>query len=76
MTTLKKPNLGVIADLTGAATDYEKRVWEKTVDDHVKRIRILDQNIGKLYNVVWGQCTRAMQDEMKTWDEWDKVEAT
>ena len=76
VTTLQKPDLGVIADLGGVPTEYEKQAWQEKVKDHVKRIRILDQNIGKLYNVVWGQCTRAMQDEMKTWDDWDVVETT
>ena len=70
---LRKPDLGTIADPAPGANRYEIRKWEKKVDEHIKRENCLDRNIAKLYNLVWGQCTQAMQAEMKTYDNWDTI---
>ena len=58
---------------TNTATALERRIWEKEVDNYVKRKAQLDMNIGKLFSLIWGQCSPAMQAEVKTSNAWDNV---
>lgn len=46
-------------DQTNASAS-EKRIWEKQIDQYVKRLDQLEENIRTLYSIVWGQCTDAL----------------
>ena len=41
------------------------RIWEKTVDEHVKRTLYLEENIKSLYSLVWGQCTDVVRQKVE-----------
>jgi len=43
----------------------EKRIWEEKIKLHVKRDMTLEEGVQKLYSVVWGQCTDAMQARLE-----------
>lgn len=59
------PNILIPSDPASGATLTEKRIWEKQVDQYVKRMDQLGTNITALYSLVWGQCTDAMQAKVK-----------
>ena len=44
----------------------EKRIWEKEVDDSVKRRSILKDNLKSLYSLIWGQCTPPMKAKIES----------
>jgi hypothetical protein len=35
----------------------EKRIWEKQVDEYVRKDSYLTENLKALYSLIWGQCT-------------------
>jgi hypothetical protein len=43
----------------------EIRIWEKRVDDYVKRDTILKENIKTTYSLIWGQCTDLMRQKIE-----------
>jgi hypothetical protein len=54
-------------DLAYNATAIKRRIWEKRVDEYVKRDVKLNKNIKKLYTLVYGQCrgfTRANTESL------------
>ena len=57
------------------ATRTENRIWEKEVDEHVKRITYLKENIKTLCSLVWGQCTDIMQQRVEATDRFDAMSA-
>ena len=60
-TKISKPE--DINQKTGNAT--AKRIWEKEMDEYVKRSGIYKSNTKKLYSVVWGQCSPVLQARME-----------
>ena len=50
------------------STRTEERIWEKEVDEFVKRSTYLKENIKTLYSLVWGQCTDIMQQKVEATD--------
>jgi hypothetical protein len=42
-------------DLQTEATSTKFRIWEKKLDEYVKRYTILEQNIKKTYSLICGQ---------------------
>ena len=47
------------------ATRTQVRIWEKQVDEFVKRGTNRDENIKTLYSLVWGQCTDIMRQKIE-----------
>ena len=47
-------------------TQTEERIWQREVDDYVKRVSTLERNLENLYSLIWLQCEPAMQDKIKT----------
>ena len=41
------------------------RIWEKMVDEHVRRISYLEENIKSLYSLVWGQCSDVVRQKVE-----------
>ena len=52
-------------------TDTEKRIWEKEVDEYMKRRSVLNLNIRTLYSLVWGQCTDAFRARIEARSDYD-----
>jgi hypothetical protein len=55
------PTIAQPLDPAVNATLAETKIWEKKLDQYVKRIDQRETNIQTLYSLVWGQCTDAMQ---------------
>jgi len=51
----------------------KKAIWQEEIKGYVKRKGILDENIKKLYLIVWGQCSNAVQSELESLQEHSDV---
>lgn len=63
--------------------DYEEgagrtaiRIWEKSVDEHVRRMSQLTENIKTLYSLVWGQCSDVVRQKAESHDLFAATSAT
>ncbi|KAI2491042.1 Reverse transcriptase (RNA-dependent DNA polymerase) [Fragilaria crotonensis] len=50
------------------ASETRKRMWAKEVDDYMKRIGALAENVRAMYSLVWGQCSDIMQQKIEACD--------
>ena len=64
------PTLLAPTEYGSSATMTEKRVWEKQVDQYVKKLDQLKENIRTLYSVIWGQCTEAMKAKVESMSDY------
>jgi len=53
------------SDPPAGATRTQECIWEKQVDEYVKRSNYLNENIKTLYSLVWAQCTDVMQQKVE-----------
>jgi hypothetical protein len=49
------------------ATRTDIRIWEKNVNDYVKRKMILSENIKTAYSLIWGQCSDVMRQKVEAY---------
>ena len=70
---LSRPTLTPPEDHAEGAGKTEVRIWEKTVDEHVKRIIHLDENIRTLYSLVWGQCSDVVRQKVEANKEFEDI---
>ena len=49
-----------------AQSDSKKWRWHKDLERHIKQVSDLDDNKASLYGLIWGQCTNALQEVIKT----------
>ena len=47
------------------ATATKRRIWEKRVDEYVKRTTYMTENIKSIFSLVWGQCTDIMRQKVE-----------
>jgi hypothetical protein len=66
---LVAPKPGNIDLVTIIATD--KRIWEKRVDEYVKRDIRLTENCENLYSLILGQCTEYMKFMLESLLDYD-----
>jgi hypothetical protein len=59
--TLAMPAMTVPADPADGATRSQERMWEKKIDEHVKRELTLEENMRTLYTLMWEQCTKIVR---------------
>ena len=52
------------------------RIWEKEVDEFVKRKTAYTRNKQALYMIIWGQCSDTMQARPRSLDKFAKIEST
>ena len=71
LSTLAKPT-----DPPADANRTDTRIWEKTVDEHVKQRLRLDENMKTLYSLVWGQCTDIMRQKLEAHESFAGVSST
>ena len=63
---LSQPTWTEPADPLEGATRTQVRIWEKDVDEFVKRKNYFNENAKTAYSLVWGQCTDAMRAQLET----------
>jgi hypothetical protein len=44
------------------------RIWEKQVDEYIKRDSYLEENLKTVYSLMWGQCTDIMRQHLDALD--------
>ena len=50
------------------ATKAQTRIWEKRLDEHVKRMNTYVDNMKTLYSVIWAQCTDDLRAKLEARD--------
>jgi hypothetical protein len=70
---LQRPVLAIPADPSPTATESEKRIWLKRIDEFVKREAQLESNMTSAYSVVWGQCTDAIIAKLEARDNHEEI---
>lgn len=76
MEHLTRPTLDEPSDPPEDATRTQLRIWEKKVDEFVKRETYLDENLKTLYSLVWGQCTDIMRQMIESLEGFEKMSVT
>ena len=71
--SLKKPEFEMPSDPIDGASKTMERIWEKTVDEFVKRSTHLEENMKTLYSLVWGQCTDIMRQKLDAHESFAEV---
>jgi hypothetical protein len=66
--TLTRPTAAV-PDKEGKVDDMSKLITDKMVNEYVRQLTTLHQNILTLYSLVWGQCTDAMRQRVEALKE-------
>jgi len=74
--TLKLPIMTIPVDPPENANRTETRIWEKTVDEHVKQSSKLRENMKTLYSLIWGQCTDIMRQKVEAHETFACVSST
>jgi hypothetical protein len=73
---LDKQILTLPSDPPSTATKTETRIWEKEVDEYVRKKSHLKENLIPLYSLIWGQCTNVMQARIEALKQHDKMSNT
>ena len=74
--SLAMPTITTPADPPDNASKSETRIWEKLIDEHVKRITYLNENMKTLYSLVWGQCTDIMRQKVEANNSFETISKT
>eukprot|EP00978_Attheya_sp_CCMP212_P006410 scaffold14562_cov45-Attheya_sp.AAC.2 len=76
---LKIPTLAMpkaaVADTDGKVDPMAKLISERMVNEYVRQLTTLNQNICTLYSLVWGQCTDAMRQRVEALKDFSVVHA-
>jgi hypothetical protein len=70
---LALPILTLPADPADDTSKTLTRIWEKEVDEYVKRKTYLSDNMQTVYSLVWGQCTDVMRQKIEALAVYDKL---
>jgi hypothetical protein len=70
---LSIPAIAPPADHSEDATKTEIRIWEKLVDEHVRKISYLSENIKSLYSLVWGQCSDVVRQKVEANKDFEAI---
>ena len=62
---MRKPVLAEPPDLDASATLIKKKLWEERVKRFIEKEDMLEENLKRLYILLWGQCSDIMQAELK-----------
>jgi hypothetical protein len=52
-----------------------RRIWEKRVDEYVKRTTHMTENIKSIFSLVWGQCTDIMHQKLEALNNFTDMSA-
>jgi hypothetical protein len=70
---LTMPNMPVPADPADGANKSVFRMWEKKIDEFVKRELSLEENLRTLYTLIWGQCTEIERARLEAFDGYERM---
>jgi Reverse transcriptase (RNA-dependent DNA polymerase)/Zinc knuckle len=59
-------NITAPTDPSSTATKTELKIWEKEIDEYVKRRQRLQKNVQSLFSLLLAQCTDAMQAKLES----------
>jgi len=62
---MRRSTFALPEDLLGTASDGQKLKHKLQIEAIVKRENTLEENIGKLYSVIMGQCTELIKEKIK-----------
>jgi hypothetical protein len=65
--------LDMPSDPPATASRTVTRIWEKEVDEYVKRKTCLQENLKTLYSLVLGQCTDVVLAKLEASDTYNKM---
>jgi hypothetical protein len=74
--TLAVPTFPEPTDPPNDATRTRIRIWEKEVDDYVKRGTLLSENLRTAYSLIYRQCSKAMRAKLESRPNHATLEAT
>ena len=73
---LERPVIPEVEDIDFAtASGAEKAKWDGKLKAYLRRVEALDQNMGNLYSLILGQCTKAMKTQLTADSEWSDIAA-
>jgi hypothetical protein len=55
------------------ATKTQIRIWEKKIDDYVKKETITKENLKTAYSLIWGQCSDPMRQRLESTDNFQLI---
>jgi hypothetical protein len=67
------PVLNMPSDPPTTASRTVTRIWEKEVDEYVKRKMYLQENLKTLYSLVLGQCTDVILAKLEASDTYNEM---
>jgi hypothetical protein len=70
---LTRTVMDIPKDLAHDATDAAKRIWEKKIDEFVKRELYFDENMQTLCSLIWGQCSDVIHARVEASSDYDKM---
>ena len=71
--TLETPTFFLPDDLPPTATAGQMKLWGDAVTLVGKQMAGYNENLKKLYALVWGQCTDMMQQKLESSTGWDEI---
>jgi hypothetical protein len=71
---LKKPTLEEPNEPDDPDDKIQFKKWESEYDAYCKNTKINEENVKTLYNLVWGQCTDAMQQKIASLATFEAME--
>ena len=60
-------------DPSDDATRTELRIWEKKIDDYVKKETITKENLKTAYSLIWGQCSDQMRQRLEASENFQNI---
>jgi hypothetical protein len=70
---LEMPVLDELSDPPADATKTKTRIWEKKVDEYVRRETNLHENLKTIYSLIWGQCTDIIRQKIEASDNYETM---
>jgi hypothetical protein len=74
--TLALPTIELPEDPKDDASKTTLKLWDKAIDEYVRRKSYLEENIKTMYSLVWGQCSDAIRAKLETKADHINIEAT
>jgi hypothetical protein len=74
--TLTLPTIELPEDPKDGASKTAMKLWDKAIDEYVRRKSYLEENIKTMYSLVWGQCSDAIRAKLETKADHINLEAT
>jgi Reverse transcriptase (RNA-dependent DNA polymerase)/Zinc knuckle len=71
--SLEEQTFDLPPDPPDGATFGEQRLWEKAVDEVAKKQGLYEQNLMTLFALVWGQCSDALREKLRSKTEYERI---